>query len=213
MTRRLLILTAIVVLSLGVRLWLAAAPVIPQRQALADFPRQLGPWELSREGSMSRSLERVLAADDYLLRSYHNASGQSADLFIAYYKVQNAGESMHSPKNCLPGSGWESIETGRLQLGEDAARRPIWVNRYVIEKGGERLLMLYWYQAEGRVIASEYWGKICLVWDALCRHRRNGAIVRITVPLVNSNDGGAAQSAALDLARAATANLRGFLPN
>jgi EpsI family protein len=213
MTRRLLILTAIVVSSFGVRLWLAAAPVIPERQALANFPRQLGPWELAREGSISGSVEGVLAADDYILRSYRDASGRSADLFVAYYKVQNAGESMHSPKNCLPGSGWEPIETGRLQLGADAAGRPIWVNRYVIDKDGQRAMVLYWYQAQGRVIASEYWGKIYLVWDALRSHRRDGALVRVTVPMVNPNDGGAAQSTALDLARAVVPDLPGFLPN
>ena len=213
MIRRLLILTAIVALSFGLRVWLAATPAIPMRQSLADFPRHLGKWELTREGSMPGRLEGVLAADDYILRSYRNADGQSADLFIAYYKVQNAGESMHSPKNCLPGSGWEPIETGRLQLGADAARRPIWINRYVIEKDGQRAMVLYWYQAQGRVIASEYWGKIYLVWDALRHHRRDGAIVRITVPMVNPNDGEATQSAALDLARAAVPDLRGFLPN
>jgi len=212
-TRRLVILTAIVVFSFGVRLWLAAAPVIPQRQALADFPRQLGPWKLAGEGSMSGRLEGVLAADDYTLRTYRNAQGQSADLFVAYYTVQNAGESMHSPKNCMPGAGWEPVDTGRVQLGVDGTGHPMWVNRFVIEKDRERILVLYWYQAQGRVIASEYWGKIYLVWDALRSHRRDGAIVRITVPMVNPNDGGAAQSTALGLARAAVPDLRGFLPN
>jgi exosortase D (VPLPA-CTERM-specific) len=209
---RLLILTGIVALSFGVRLWLGGAPVIPQRQALADFPRRLGPWELAREGSMSGSLEGVLAADDYLLRTYRNAQGQSADLFVAYYKVQNAGESMHSPKNCMPGEGWEPLETSRIRLGADAAGRPLWVNRIVIEKDRERALVLYWYQAHGRVIASEYWGKIYLVWDALRYHQRDGAIVRVTVPIASAGDPETALRLALDLARLSSSHLPQFLP-
>jgi EpsI family protein len=213
MTRRLFVLAAIIVLSLGLRIWLAAVPVIPERQSLSDFPRRLGQWELTGEGSMSGRLEGVLAADDYVLRSYRNQDGQSADLFIAYYKVQNAGESMHSPKNCLPGAGWEPVETGRVQLGFDGTGRPLWVNRFVIEKDRERTLVLYWYQAQGRVIASEYWGKIYLVWDALRYRRRDGAIVRITVPLANPGDSETALRLALDLARKSYSDLPKFLPS
>ena len=212
MFRRLLILTAVVALSFGARCWLAAAPVIPQRQVLADFPRQLGPWELVRESAMSARIEGVLAADDYTLRTYRNAQGQSADLFVAYYKVQNAGESMHSPKNCMPGAGWEPVETGRIQLDSDAAGHSLWINRLVIERDRERILVLYWYQAQGRVIASEYWGKIYLVWDALRSHRRDGAIVRITVPLGNAGDSESALRLALDLARSSYSHLPPFIP-
>jgi EpsI family protein len=162
---------------------------------------------------MPERLEGVLAADDYIMRSYRNASGQSADLFIAYYKAQMAGESMHSPKNCLPSFGWGPIETGRVQLGTDGAGRPIWVNRYVVEKGGQRALVLYWYQAHGRVIASEYWGKIYLVWDALRSRRRDGALVRVTVSVTEPNEIGAPTAAALNLARSILPDLPRFLPD
>ncbi len=213
MTRRLFILTALLLSTLGVRMWLAAAPIIPPRQGLANFPRQLGPWELAGEGSISEPSEVVLAADDYILRTYRNAQGQSADLFIAYYQVQNAGESMHSPKNCMPGAGWEPVETGRVQLGVDGTGRPWWVNRLVIEKDQERVLMLYWYQVQGRVIASEYWEKIYLVWDALRSHRRDGAIVRVTVPVAKGSDGAAELNTSLDVARLLKPELAHFLPN
>jgi len=212
-TRRLLLLTAIVLASFGLRTWLAAAPVIPQRQPLADFPRRLGPWVLTTEGVMDAGDEKVLAADDYLLRQYGNSDRQSANLFIAYYRSQRAGESMHSPKNCLSGSGWEPIETGRIDLGRDSEGRPMEVNRFVVEKDGDRALVLYWYQAHGRVIANEYWGKLYLVWDALRSHRRDGALVRIVVPIVPGSNGAAESNAALALARVSLPYLPRFLPN
>src|SRR6185312_3812618 len=91
------------------------------------------------------------------------------------------GESMHSPKNCLPGAGWEPIQSDLVPL--PAAGPGVEVNRYVVEKEGDRDLVLYWYQAQGRIIAREYWGKLYLVWDAMRQGRRDGAIVRVLVPM------------------------------
>jgi len=213
MTRRLLLVTGVLILSCGLRVWLGAAATIPAHEPLADFPSQLGKWKTANEGALSGSLLSVLLADDYILRRYRDPAGQSADLFIAYYRTERAGENMHSPKNCMPGSGWEPIETDRLSLGTDEAGQPLWVNRYVVEKDGQRELVLYWYQAHGRVIASEYWGKIYLVWDSLRSRRRDGALVRISLPIPQADDSAAASNAALDLARTALPYLPRFLPN
>ena len=178
MNRRLLMVTAIVVLGLVLRVWLAAAPVIPPHQPLAEFPRQLGDWEALKDETIDADTLAVLKANDYLVRTYRNGE-ETAGLFIAYYRAQHAGESMHSPKNCLPGSGWQPVENDRVSLGIDPSGRPVWVNRYIVEKDGQRTLSLYWYQENGRTIASEYWGKIYMVWDTFRTGRRDGAIVRI----------------------------------
>lgn len=209
---RVFLVTASLLVSFGLRVWLGATPVIPSFQPLADFPRQIGQWELAYQESIPARLESVLDADEYIVRSYRNPAGESAQLFTAYYKVQNAGEAMHSPKHCLPGAGWEPIQRGRLQLGVDAAGRPMSVNSYVIEKDGQRSVMLYWYQAQGRIIASEYWVKIYLVWDALRTRRRDGAIVRILVPISPGSDGAQELKAAADLARTSMHYLPRFLP-
>ena len=144
---RTLILIVSLLLSFVLRVWLAATPIVPVRQPLADFPHHLGQWELAQEGSISARLEPVLGADDYLLRSYRNPSGQVAEFFTAYYKEQKAGENMHSPKNCLSGAAWEPLHRGRVTLGADGAARPASVNSFVIEREGQRYVMLYWFQA------------------------------------------------------------------
>jgi EpsI family protein len=162
---------------------------------------------------MPGRLEGVLAADDYIMRTYRNEEGLSAALFIAYYKALQGGQGPHSPKNCLPGSGWEPVQNDRVELGVDAGGRPLWVNRYFVEKDAQRSLVLYWYQARGRTIASEYWSLIYLIWDASLTRRRDDALVRITVPIRQGTDGGAESDAALDLARASLPELPRFLPN
>lgn len=212
MNRRLVIPSAILLLTFGLRVWLSASPVAPVRQPLADFPRQLGNWQMTRCETIDDDTLGILKADDYLQCLYHNSNGQLASIFVAYYRAQQAGENMHSPKNCLPGSGWEPVENDRLLIGTDSAGRPIQVNRYVVEKDGQRDLVLYWYQEHGRVIASEYWGKLYMIWDTIRSGRRDGAIVRVTVPMLGKGDGSAV-NAALDLVRTSTPILPRFLPN
>jgi EpsI family protein len=165
------------------------------------------------EVSVAGRLEGVLGADDYILRTYRNGAGQTADLFVAYYKAQTAGVGPHSPKNCLPGSGWEPIESDRIELGRDRAGRPIEVNHYVVEKSRERALVLYWFQARGRVVANEYWGLSYLIWDAFRRGRRDGALVRITVPMRVQDEASVSLKAGLDLARTSLPQLSPFLPD
>lgn len=120
-----------------------------------------------------------LKCSSYLSRTYVK-DGVQADLFIAYYAQQRAGESMHSPKHCLPGAGWEIWDYGSTDI--QASGRSFEVNKYSIENGGERRLVLYWYQSKGRIIASEYMGKILLARDALLQNSTAASIVRIIVP-------------------------------
>ena len=115
----------------------------------------------------------------YLSRTY-SKSGLQADLFIAYYAQQRAGESMHSPKHCLPGSGWEIWDYGSAEIPDGG--QTVKVNKYSIANSGQRMLVLYWYQSKGRIIASEYAGKLLLASDALLQNSTAASIVRIIVP-------------------------------
>ena len=155
----------------------------------------------------------VLKADDYVMRAYRDEKGQQVDLFIAYYKMQKAGDSMHSPKNCLPGAGWGIVESNEVAMHAENPAHPIMINRYLIEKNGTKSLVLYWYQANGRVIASEYWGKIYLVLDALRTGRRDGAIVRFVVPIRKGSDGRAELQSGLDMARNTVPFLPRYVPD
>lgn len=121
----------------------------------------------------------ALKATTYLGRTYEKP-GFSADLFIAFYAQQRAGESMHSPKHCLPGAGWEIWDYDVADVTAD--HRTFRVNKYAISHEGERRLVLYWYQSKNRIIASEYAGKILLAKDTLLHQSTAASIVRIMVP-------------------------------
>jgi len=213
MNRRVLVVTIALVLSFSLRVWLSANALSPERETLAEFPKQAGLWSMIGESTIDDATAGVLKADDYVIRTYRNEKGHQVELFIAYYKTQKAGDSMHSPKNCLPGSGWGIVESNEVAMRTEDPSHPVMINRYLIEKNGAKSLVLYWYQANGRVIASEYWGKIFLVLDALRTGRRDGAIVRFVVPIRKGSDGNAELQSALDMARNTAPILPKYVPD
>ncbi len=119
---------------------------------------------------------------DYLQRGYFSPAEGQVGLYIGYFRSQRTGTTIHSPKNCLPGSGWQPETSSIYQLTLDDGRK-VPINLYVVRKGLDEQLVLYWYQAHGRVVASEYWGKFYLVYDALRLNRTDAALVRITAPV------------------------------
>lgn len=213
MTRRIILVTLVLACSFGLKVWVSAAPSIPQRQSLSEFPKDFAGYRMVGEQAMDDRIAGVLKADDHVLRSYRDERGQQVDFFVAYYKTQKAGESMHSPKNCLPGWGWQILKTDEVPLRPEDAARPTMINRYLVEKNDEKALVLYWYQANGRVIANEYWGKIYLVMDALRTGRRDGAIVRFVVGIPKGSNGDAQFEAAMKMARASAPLLPRYLPD
>jgi EpsI family protein len=157
--------------------------VFPSRLQLDSFPRQLGNW-VGADVTIPQDALAVLGKGEFLLRTYHNESVRSSDvdLFLAYFPSQRTGDTIHSPKNCLPGSGWSPVESSRILLSLPGLA-PFPANRYVIAKGTDRSLVLYWYWAHNRGVASEYWAKFYLVADSVRMNRSDGALVRVTTPL------------------------------
>jgi len=157
--------------------------VFPPRQPLAAFPEQLGAW-YGTEIPIPQDVRDVLGAGDFMLRVYRNTETRDpyVDLFVAYFPSQRAGDTIHSPKNCLPGAGWSPVESSRIQVSL-SGRAPFVANRYVIAKGSERQLVLYWYWAHDRAVASEYWAKFYLVTDSMRLNRSDGSLIRVTTPL------------------------------
>jgi EpsI family protein len=178
----------------------AEAPL--SRKPFSDFPLQLGGLE-GRELGMEGEVLDLLKLSDYMMRVYVRSSleppragafeGRTRQtaaplwLYVGYYASQRTGATYHSPKNCLPGGGWvfKSSETvSGLLPGRPAAT----INRVVIEKGFDRQLILYWYQDRGRIVASEYAAKGYLILDATTRNRTDGSLVRVSTPIVGSED-------------------------
>ena len=148
-------------------------------QPLASIERKIGDWVGTEYPPLDEGVLGVLRPTSYLSRTYRNA-GKSIGLFIAYYAEQKAGESMHSPKNCLPGGGWQVRESGTVDVSFGGERASI--NKYLLRNGDSSVLVLYWYQTKNRIIASEYTGKLCLVWDSITRGYTAGSIVRLVLP-------------------------------
>lgn len=148
-------------------------------QPLSSIGREIQGFAGSDNPPLDDHVLGQLKCSSYLSRTYVKQAAK-ADLFIAYYAQQRAGESMHSPKHCLPGSGWEIWDYGKTDI--PANGRSFEINKYSIENGGDRRLVLYWYQSKGRIIASEYMGKILLARDALLQNSTAASIVRIIVP-------------------------------
>jgi len=151
--------------------------VFPTRQKLASFPQELAGMGSKDEEIPKESLE-VLHPTDYLLRTYSDEQDIPIDLFIAFFASQRAGDTIHSPKNCLPGNGWTPVQSSRIELSFPG-HAPFPVTRYVIAKGDSRSLVLYWYWAHDRGVASEYWAKYYLITDSMRMNRSDGSLVRI----------------------------------
>jgi len=157
--------------------------VVPSREPLVSLPSQLGEWQGS-DVPMQQEVLDILGPGDFVQRVYENTSVNEpyVDLFVAYFPSQRAGDTIHSPKHCLPGAGWLPVESGRITLSLPG-RAPFEANRYVIAKGDDRQLVLYWYAAHGRVLASEYWAKFYLVNDSIRLNRSDGSLVRVVTPI------------------------------
>ncbi len=154
----------------------------PMRKPLDSFPTALGVWE-GKDLPLDPRVEDALKADARLLRQYLAVQRPPVWLFIAYYKSQRLGETIHSPRSCLPGAGWEPV-AGAHEVVQVAGGRTVVLNRYLVQKGVDRQLVFYWYQSHGRTIANEYRAKAYLVADAIRLNRTDGALVRVSVPFL-----------------------------
>lgn len=202
---------AIVIAGVLVNTWAYLGEAHVDRKQLKEFPVQVGDWRRERPDQiLDDATLAVLRASDYLLRDYRRTDGQSANFYVGYYASQREGASYHSPLNCLPGSGWTLSEPGKVDLTRPDGST-FTANKYIIENGDHKSLMIYWYEGRGRSVASEYWGKVYTVIDSVRLRRSDGALVRVTVPIDNSED--AALQVATDLSTRATAALSEFVPN
>jgi EpsI family protein len=185
--------------------------VLPARQAFASFPHQIGDWT-GEDVPISRDVLDVLGPGDFLSRRYRNSPPDAdIDLFMAYFPSQRAGETIHSPRNCLPGSGWLPLESRRSMLSLPGFV-PFPANRYIIAKGSDRRLVLYWYRAHNRSLANEYSVKFYLVADSLRFNRSDGSLIRITTPLASDETPDAGQQRLVAFAEYLLPHIDAYVP-
>lgn len=188
--------------------------IIPSSLPLSNLPLKLKSWTYIQDFDVDQDTRDVLKADDLLLRGYgDSATGRAGTLFVAAFRSQRNGKAPHSPKNCLPGSGWTQLSSDMYSI-DVGNSEPIVVNRYVVQHGEERSLVMYWYQSRERVVASEYRAKFWVMADAIRLNRTDTALIRVVMPIVPSDhtDPANATSAAVSFVQAFFQPLRHILP-
>lgn len=188
--------------------------VFPPRQPLNTLPKQIDGWTSTDETLDEQTLE-ILGPGEFLVRDYENASQQAErpwiNLFVAYFPTQKMGDTIHSPNHCLPGAGWVPTLRQVVRLtNADGSSFP--VNRYVVSKAGDRQIVLYWFQAHGRVVASEYSAKYYLISDSIRMHRSDGALVRLMSPMFKGESPDTAQARIMQLGNHFLPLLNNYIP-
>lgn len=152
----------------------------PLRGSLNTVPSEIA-GHRGRDQQVNEEEQRVAGMDTYLMRIYQRDSASAFSLYVGYYEAQTQGKTIHSPKNCLPGAGWEPVESRPLTVALPGGSMT--VNRYLLEKESSRAIVYYWYQGRGRVSWNEFAVKWELLRDKAVHGRSEEALVRIVVPL------------------------------
>jgi len=188
-SRQAKILSAILISQALLFYGMSRAEANPKSRPLSELSEQLGSWKMSKQGVIDDETREVLKADELLNRGYVNMDLRvEANLFVAYFKTQRTGQTPHSPKNCLPGNGWTQTLSDTVSVTVPGRAEPIEVNRYLVSKGENKSIVVYWYQSRDRVVASEYRARFYTAADAIRFNRTDTALVRVVVPVVDGDD-------------------------
>ena len=182
----------------------------PPARPLNEFPQDIGSYRSVADYPFDADTLKILGVTDYVNRAYFSPAHGELGLYVGYFRTQRTGAQIHSPKNCLPGAGWQPTVSEIYQLALPDGRK-VPVNLYVIRKDLDQQVVLYWYQSHGRVVASEYWGKFYMVADAIRLNRTDAALVRITAP-VRNGDLETARNQAIAFAQQVTVDVEQIIP-
>jgi EpsI family protein len=178
------------------RLWITAATLLGAlvllqaashgdpiilREPLSELPSSLGTWS-GEDRPLDEQILQAAGVNDYTNRLYSSPLQEHIQMYVGYYASQRTGDTIHSPKNCLPGAGWDPISSGPITIPVSADRNIV-VNEYVVQQDHNEQVVFYWYQGRGRIIASEYQSKFWMVVDSISRNRTDSALVRLNTPM------------------------------
>jgi EpsI family protein len=188
---------------------------VPIRTSFALFPMQIGEWRGIQEPPFDPDVLRVLGVNDYLTRAYFRPDKAAVGLYIGYWESQRQGDTIHSPLNCLPGSGWDPVSKTTIEVPNGIGDDRMAVNRYIVRKGLDSQVILYWYQSHGNVVANEYWSRLFLIRDAVRLNRTDGSIVRVIAPVLPDveNAETVAERTAAQFVKTLFPLLPGYLPS
>lgn len=196
---------------------------VPPSAPLNEVPTQFGAWS-SEEIPISATTLEVLGKGDFLNRVYSRTGSPSSavpvtkvaaapvQLFIAYFATQRTGQAIHSPQNCLPGSGWSFLSSG-VTTFTDGTGKSYRVGDYVISDGRYKQEVLYWYQSHGQSIANDYMAKLHMLTDSIRLGRTDAALVRVITPIEPDEAPSQAHDRVVNFAKFVTPLLPAYVPN
>jgi len=182
------IVLSLLMISTFIYLWfMSHGESVQAKKKFSTFPKQVEAW-IGKESFFDQKIYDKLGVDDSVLIYYRSNDNREVQLYIGYYESQREGDLIHSPKHCMPGSGWNITDTSLEEIIIPGNKtKKIKAIKLILEKGINKQVVLYWFQSRGRFIASEYWQKIYLVWDAIFKNRTDGSFVRL---ITSVNDKG-----------------------
>ncbi len=154
--------------------------VMPNKD-FSSFPLKIDGW-IGEKSKLDEKVYNILGVEDYILANYRSPGNDIVNLYVGYYQSQKEGDIIHSPKNCMPGAGWNITETA-IETIQFPNNIDTPVLKLVLMKGSQKQLVLYWFQSRGRIIASEYAQKLWLVYDSIVKNRTDGSFVRLIAPV------------------------------
>ncbi len=207
-TKNLFIVSIIFLITWGAQFALNSTKKPPEKKSFSSFPLIFGNWEGKRI-YLSKKILNSLWADDYILADFINRkTGDTLTLLIPYYKFQRARHTAHAPTSCLLGSGYIPIRKREIERVFPPPFGKVKITQMLLEKNGEYLLSNFWFQGRGRIIGNEFLNKWYIFWDSLTKHRSDGALIRIEMPIRKGMNIEQAQKIIDDF----TSNLMKYLP-
>ena len=161
---------------------------VPLPADIENFPNHIGSYTMTGSSGFSEEVLRELAVSSYINRDYRDKDDHKLSLYLGYYEEQKEGSMIHSPRNCMPGSGWNPVQSSVVPISISGAGQSYKVNRILFQKGMDKILMHYWYQGRNRIVANEYIDRFFLILDSILQHRSEGSLVRVIGPWDPSND-------------------------
>ncbi len=187
--------------------------IIPKRAPFLNFPLEIAGWHGKQTYLERAYLDQLNLTDYALIDFYKPGERDSVNFYSAYYQTQRKGATIHSPRSCIPGGGWQITKFEEMDLPDlllDGA--PIKVSRAVVEKDETRQLVYFWFYQRGRNITNEYVAKWYLLYDAITMNRTDGALIRLTTTLNRTEDASAADRRLQDFLRVLLPQLPPYLP-
>ncbi len=179
------IIVVILVSTAVLTMLLSHSERIKPNRPFSQFPLEIGPWR-GVTSQMDEQVYNILGVEDYIMANFSKGPGQAVNLYVGFYQSQSKGDLIHSPKNCMPGAGWNIVQSSAIPIDLPQSGKTINIARLLLNKNGQKQVVYYWFQSRGRIISSEYMQKIWLVLDSITKNRTDGSFVRLIAPVLKN---------------------------